>query len=195
MHTKRSRASRCVRGPAWTLALSALLLGCAPPADPDTDPSWLPLVLAEGWQPAPPGADPMADHAGAGAIACGEEDWHVELDGLEIETTRCNYAVLEQPLLEDLARGDTLRVRVWWQTLASPAPVEGHLALLVGGAPVWEERVAIPGPAAAREVTLASPVSAPAGTTVTFHLHNHGSNTWNLNELALQAPTGAPAGK
>lgn len=193
MHTDRPRASRCVRTPAWALAASALVLGCAtspPDSDPDPsiDPSWVPLVLAEEWQPAP--ADPMASHAGGDTIACGEADWHAELAGLEIETTRCNYAAVEQPLLADLVQGDQLRVRVWWARLASPEPVEGHLALFVGGALVWEEHVAIPGPAAARDVELASPVSAPAGTPVIFHLHNHGSNTWNLNEFALQAPAG-----
>jgi hypothetical protein len=187
MHTHRPRAPRCVRTLAWALACSALLPGCAASSDtPDPEPSWVPLVLAEEWQPA--AADPMASHAGADAIACGEQDWHAELAGLEIETTRCNYAAVEQPLLADLVQGDELRVRVWWQTLVSPAPVEGHLALFVGDALVWEEHVAIPGPAAARDVDLVSPVSAPAGTPVTFHLHNHGSNTWNLNEFALQAP-------
>ena len=189
MHTKRPRPRRCVRGPAWALACSALLLGCAAsPADPDTDPSWIPLVLAEAWQPAPAGADPMAHHADADAIACGEQDWHAELDGLEVETTRCNYASLQQPLLADLEQGAALRVRVWWQTLVSPEPVVGHLALFVGDQLVWEEHVPIPGPADVREVEFASPVSAAAGTTVTFHLHNHGSNTWNLNEVALRAP-------
>jgi hypothetical protein len=187
MHTHRPRAPRCVRTLAWALACSALLPGCAASSDPpDPEPSWVPLVLAEEWQPAP--ADPMASHAGADAIACGEQDWHAELAGLEIETTRCNYTAVEQPLLADLVQGDELRVRVWWQTLVSPAPVEGHLALFVGDALVWEEHVAIPGPAAARDVDLVSPVSEPAGTPVTFHLHNHGSNTWNLNEFALQAP-------
>lgn len=193
MYMQRPRASWCVRGSAWALASGALLLGCASPADPDLDPSWIPLVLPEDWQPAPAGDDPMAGHTGPDAIACGAGDWHAELGGLEIETTRCNYAVLEQPLLADLAAGDALRVRVWWQALVSPEPVEGHLALLVDGAPVWEQHVAIPGPAAAHEITLASPVSAPAGTTVTFHLHNHGSNTWNLNEFALQAPARSAA--
>jgi hypothetical protein len=190
MYTSRPRASRCVRTLARALAGSALVLGCAtPPADPDTDPSWVPLVLAEEWQPAP--EDPMAHHADGDTITCGEQDWHAELAGLEIETTRCNYAAVEQPLLADLVQGDELRVRVWWQTLVSPAPVEGHLALFVGGELVWEEHVAIPGPAAAHDIELASPVSAAAGTPVTFHLHNHGSNTWNLNEFALQAPARA----
>lgn len=187
MHTQRPRPWRCVRGSAWALACGALVLGCASSEDPDPTPAWVPLVLAEDWQPALAGADPIAHHTGADAIVCGEQDWHVELEGLEIETTRCNYASVQQPLLVDLAQGDELRVRVWWQALASPEPVDGHLALLVGDELVWEEHVAIPGPAAAHDVTLASPVSAPAGTTVTFHLHNHGSNTWNLNEFALQA--------
>lgn len=149
-------------------------------------------MLAEAWQPAPAGEDPMSHHLDADAIACGEQDWHVELEGLEIETTRCNYAVLQQPLLADLEQGSRLRVRVWWQTLVSPEPVDGHLAIFVDDQLVWEDHVAIPGPADAREIELASPVSAAAGTTVAFHLHNHGSNTWNLNELALQIPAASP---
>lgn len=187
MHTSRPRPWRRVRGRAWALSWCALVLGCAvAPADPDVDPTWVPLVRAGAWQAAP--ADPMAEHAGGDAIACGPGDWRVELDGLEIETTRCNYAVLAQPLLADIAAGDPLRLQVWWQTLASPAPVDGHLAVFVGDALVWEEHVAIPGPAAARDVAFDSPVTAAAGTTVTFHLHNHGSNTWNLNQLAALAP-------
>jgi hypothetical protein len=189
MHTKRPRPWRRVRRPGWALACSALLLGCAEsPAHPDTDLPWIPLVLAEAWQAAPAGTDPMGEHLDADAILCGEQDWHAELEGLEISTTRCNYAAVQQPLRADLEQGDTLRVRVWWQTLVTPEPVDGHLALFVGDQLVWEERVAIPGPADVREVELASPVAAPAGTRVAFHLHNHGSNTWNLNELALQAP-------
>jgi hypothetical protein len=188
MHTKRPRPWGCVRGPAWALTCNALLLGCSASPAPDTDSSWIPLVLPEAWQPAPAVADPMGHHLDADAIVCGEQDWHAELDGLEIETTRCNYAALQQPLLADLEEGSRLRVRVWWQTLVSPEPVDGHLTVFVDDQLVWEEHVAIPGPADVREVELASPVSAAAGATVSFHLHNHGSNTWNLNELALHAP-------
>ncbi|WP_224367688.1 hypothetical protein [Hyalangium versicolor] len=119
---------------------------------------------------------------------CGEQDWHAELDGLEVQTTRCNYATVRQPLLLDLKKGARLRVRVWWQALVSPAPVQGHMALLVGEHQVWEEHIKIPGPADTREVELSSPLAAKAGTLVTFHLHNHGSNTWNLNGFALQVP-------
>lgn len=185
--TKRPPLWRCAHRSAWALACGALVLGCASSDEPDPS-SWIPLVQAEDWQPAPAGTDPIGHHTGADVIPCGELDWHVELDGLEVETTRCNYASVQQPLLVDLKEGDELRVRVWWQALVSPEPVDGHLALLVGDQLAWEEYVAIPGPAAAHDLTLASPVSAPVGTTVTFHLHNHGSNTWNLNEFALQAP-------
>ncbi|WP_224242046.1 hypothetical protein [Hyalangium gracile] len=189
MHTTRPLPRRGALGPTWALACSALLIGCSAAPDPQTDTTWVPLVLAESWQPAPAGADPMAHPTGSDVLACGRQDWHPELDGLEIQTTHCNYAVVQQLLLRALRQGDPLRVRVWWQTLVSPEPVEGHLALLVGEHLVWEERVRIPGPAASREVELASPLSAPAGATVTFHLHNHGSNAWNLNEFALRAPS------
>lgn len=187
-----SRAWWGVRGVASALLCSVLVLACdASPADPINEPAWIPLVVAEAWEPVPPDADPFADHAGPDAIFCGERDWRVELGGLEIETTRCNHATVAQPLLTDVAPGDRLRVRVWWQTLVSPEPVEGHLVLAIDEQMVWEERVDIPGPASVREVEVASPVAAAAGAVVTFHLHNHGSNSWNLNELTLYAPAGA----
>lgn len=76
MRMNRPPAPQRVRAPAWALAGSALPLGCATSSepDPDTDRSWVPLVVAQGWQRAPAGADPMAHHAHTGAIASGERD-------------------------------------------------------------------------------------------------------------------------
>lgn len=193
MALPRRRSGICsfVGAPAWLLACSALALGCeGPPPDDDQEPTTIPLVTAEAWQAAPPEADPVDTNPGPDAIMCLELDWQVELGGLEIETTRCNYAVLQQPLLADIDVGARLRVLVWWHSLISVEPTEGHLAVAVGDQVIWEERIDIPGPADVRQLELSSPIAATAGTIVTLHLHNHGANTWNVNELALRVPSG-----
>ena len=85
----------------------------------------------------------------------------------------------------DLLEGDTLRLTAWWDRLASETPATGHLAVLVGGEPVWEEDVTIPGEADVRELDFEMPFDAEAGSPVVFHVHNHGYNTWRLQTLQV----------
>jgi hypothetical protein len=35
-------------------------------------------------------------------------------------------------------------------------------------------------------VAVPAPAAAPIGTTMVFHLHNHGSNAWNLAHLRVR---------
>lgn len=126
--------------------------------------------------------DPLADHRPEGAT-CSMADIDQEYGGVEIQTGACTYAQLVQPLLGDLAVGDDLRVVAWHQDLVADAPAQAHLALLVGGSLLWERHATVPGAAEAWDEHQASPLSAPAGTDVILHLHNHGANTWTLQSV------------
>ena len=153
----------------------------------ETEPRWRPLASNDAWQPDLAEVDPLPEHRPA-EVEC-TNGWYAESGGIEIDTGACNYLSLEQPLLAPLAAGDPVHLQLWWQSLASVEPAEGHLALLVDGELLWEEHVPIPGPAATRTLAFESPVDAPAGATVTLHLHNHGYNTWHFHELsALGSP-------
>lgn len=147
----------------------------------ETAPTWRSLVDNGAWQPDLAENDPAADHRPQ-TVVC-DLGWYVENGGIEIDTGECNYLSLRQPLLETLEPGDPLSLQVWWQTLASVEPAEGHLALFVDDERLWEELVPIPGPAEARTIEFQSPLAAPAGATLTLHLHNHGYNTWHFHEL------------
>lgn len=142
-----------------------------------------PLVFAEDWTATAAADDPLADHRPEPMI-CPSAAWGEELGVLEVSTGGCNYLSVEQPLAEPIAIGDPLRLQIWWQPLIAAAPAIGHLALLIDGELIWEAEVAIPGAADARSITFASPIAAEPGATVTFHLHNHGANSWTLAELA-----------
>jgi len=147
----------------------------------DALPTWRSLVHDDAWQPDLADDDPAPEHRPA-RVDC-EHGWWPESGGIEIDTGACNYLSLQQPLLDAIEPGDPLHLRLWWQSLASVDPAEGHLAIYVDGELLWEEHVPIPGPAAARTIDFASPLGTPAGATLTLHLHNHGYNTWHFHEL------------
>lgn len=142
------------------------------------------MVEAEDWVSVAVGDDPIAAHRPQ-PIICGAAPWRPEGGGIEVDTRGCNYVSVTQPLAVDVLEGDPLHVTAWWDRLASEEPATGHLAVLIGGAVVWEEYVSIPGEADIRDLEFDSPVDAEAGTPVVFHLHNHGYNTWRLQTLQV----------
>jgi hypothetical protein len=146
---------------------------------------WLPLAPADQWRETPAHADPLPEHR-PDIVACtggGEE-----FGALELSTATCNYASLEQTLTESIALGDPLHIELWWSGLFAPEPATAHLALLVDTTLLWEMEVEIPGPADARSIDFDSPIAADAGATLTFHLHNHGQNSWTLGALERGSP-------
>jgi hypothetical protein len=149
----------------------------------DTEaPSWRSLARNEAWQPDLPEDDPLPEHRPA-QVEC-DHGWALESGGIEVRTDQCNYLSLQQPLLAAIEPGDPLHLELWWQTLASVEPAQGHLALFVDDELLWEELVPLPGPADARSLEFPSPLRAPAGATLTLHLHNHGYNAWHFHELS-----------
>ncbi len=176
-------------------AMNLLTLGCDPEGEGETElvpdetalvAVWRPLVTAEGWRAIEDASrDPLSEHR-PDEVICTRLGWYPEDETLEVDTSACNYLSIEHGLLEAVEPGDVLRLELWWQTLISLEPAEGHLALWIDGEQVWEERVTIPGNADARDVELTMDRSAPAGAPVVFHLHNHGTNTWRLRGLSVQ---------
>jgi len=172
--------------------LITLLGGCRPQtAAEDTAPlEPLSLVAAELWAPLALDEDPLPTHQPA-EISCIEQSWFPEYEGLEIDTTGCNYLSLTQPLVLALTKGEPLSLLAWHQTLIADEgddsetgeTITGHMALLIDGAMVWEIEVPIPADAGLYEVTVEAPADAPQGAPTILHLHNHGYNTWQFAEL------------
>jgi hypothetical protein len=160
-------------------------------SDEQTDASAREVTLAsrEGWTLDQAETDPLAAHRDE-TTPCSVEALTVEATGFEISTEACNYASVTQPALEALHEADLLQFSVWWETLAALEPSEAHLALLVDGTVLWEDHVSIPGLADVRAVEVPVANDPPAESPVTFHLHNHGSNTWKIGDVML-VPSGA----
>jgi hypothetical protein len=108
-----------------------------------------------------------------------------EGDWIEIDTTVCSWVTMKAPALLPVEVGQELRIVVSHFDLAALAPARAELRLLLGDCDAWQKSVAIPRMAAVYEERLASPCALSAGSAVQFHLHNHGQNNYQLQELAI----------
>lgn len=131
--------------------------------------------------------DPLADHRPA-EVGCGVAGWYVEDEDLEIDTNFCNYLAISQPSLVAIEQGRGVRLGFYHFNLTSIDPALAHVALVVDKAILWEREIQIPGDAAVYELEFEAPFSAPAGSDLVFHLHNHGQNTWALRNLSAEQP-------
>ena len=146
------------------------------------------LTSNGAWSPVPVEEDPLAHDRPPGG-GCSEWNWFEEGGTLEVQTgLDCDYLSLRQPLLQDIKAGDHLRVVAWHSQLGFDEPATAHVALLLGGDILWEEYVAIPSGAGSWDMILQAQRDVPAGTPIIFHLHNHGSNAWNLLTIDARRP-------
>lgn len=171
----------CIRTQGITLSLFFALAAC----HSIEDHRWTPLTDSEAWAPTDSSQDPLVSHRPE-QVDCEAPGWSEELGAIEVDTGACNYLSLSQPALVELERGDELHASAWWQTLANVEPAAGHLAIYAGTDLLWEEEIPIPGPADARELSIPARRNYPAGTPITLHLHNHGTNTWNFETISVR---------
>ncbi|MFB6372434.1 MAG: hypothetical protein ABEN55_04870 [Bradymonadaceae bacterium] len=151
----------------------------------DSSPS---LVAIDAWQRVDADSDPLASHRPS-SVDCPESAVEREqLQGqqtLSISTERCNYYAVRQQTPVAIDSGDTLRIRVWHFELTHDESASAHVALALDGGVAWEKSIRLP---TDKGALLSGKWQAdrdyPAGTRVDFHLHNHGSNTWNFIEFS-----------
>lgn len=177
-----------------SLLLAFCLLGQACSRSDDTPPpakrvkrtptKSVPLVQKELWAPVEATTDPLASHRPA-VVECSRVGWIVEPQGFEIRTTYCNYGMFSQPSMVPVKPGDRIVAMLYHFDLASAEPATAHLALLLGPRVLWERQIEIPGKANAFNAEITADFSAPAGTPVYLHLHNHGRNEWTLASMGV----------
>jgi hypothetical protein len=177
-------------GPAFALACATPSAEEETNADSESGEGGEPgsLIDHPKWQVIDAADDPLADHRPE-MIDCGVAGWLIEenlLTGtntLEVRTNDCNYLAVAQPSVVALEQGQLVHVIFYHFDLVAPEPALAHVAILVDGQLLWEQEIAVPGDAAVYDVEFPSPISAELGSQVVFHLHNHGQNTWVLQDL------------
>ena len=143
------------------------------------------LALPMLWMPVAEDADPLALHRPAD-VNCPLGAWLLEPLGLEVNTQTCNYASFAQPSLVEVVPGARIVGSLYYFDLIAAEPATAHVALFIGAALIWEQEIAIPGPANAFTIDVPADLAAPMGTPVNFHLHNHGQNSWTFGALKVE---------
>lgn len=129
--------------------------------------------------------DPFVTELGA-APACDGPAFALEDQWLEIDTGLCNWVTLVAPARSAVAKGREVRLTVSHYDLEAPEPAQAQLLLSFDLCKAWSKQVPIPSAAAVYTESFESPCAIAAGADVYFHLHNHGQNNWQLQELAAR---------
>jgi len=143
------------------------------------------LVAPEAWSMLDASMDPFAGHRPA-EVTCDPDALDVDLGLFEVDTGLCDYLSAGQPSLTTVRAGEVIEVLMYHGSLTWWEGATAHVAVSIDGVVLWEETIGIP---AASEVYIAevpSPVAVSPGTPIVFHLHNHGSNTWNIGHIKVR---------
>lgn len=153
------------------------LAGCAEPVTAD-------LIDENAWSHVPDDADPFVD-LGPDERTCDPSGILVEDGLLEIDTLRCPWATVRQPLALDLEPGDVLSALVFHGPLVSDPPAEGRVLLQLGDRRIVDVTVPIPAATALYEPELVLDEPIARDTPIYFHVHNHGGNDWRMSHLRV----------
>ena len=140
---------------------------------------WVDLASGSGWRIADEYEDPYIA-ARDGRKPCSITDFGEEYGGIEVSTTYCDYATLIHPLNEAIRPGDLIELVMWHGPLVSERSAQGEINVSILGENLWSQALTIPGSAQSWHVTIEATFSAPEGTPLIFHVHNHGSNAYTL---------------
>ncbi len=149
-------------------------------------PSAYTIVPYDAWTAVERDADPFVTDASV-VPTCSGPGFYPEpdLSWLEIDTGECSWVTIEAAAAVPVEKQDSLRLVVSHYDLTAPQPARAELDLRFGDCKVWSKTVEIPGAAAVYTEEVKSPCSSAEGDSVFFHLHNHGQNTWQLQELSV----------
>jgi hypothetical protein len=171
---------------AWIgLGVASALGGCSNHADPAPTTSYQPLVLLSDWSSVSRDEDPFVTDAAAAPACVGpgfiiENDYH----WLEVDTGLCNWVTLKASAESAVTEGQQLQLIVSHYDLNAAAPAEAELRLSFEDCDAWSQAIPIPSAANVDKEQFASPCVLKAGGSVLFHLHNHGQNTYQLQDLS-----------
>lgn len=174
--------------PCFLFPIMILIAACVEPneeSELNIEPSsWQKMVTGDQWRILASDFDPFIGQQSS-RKACGILDYAPEYDGVEISTKFCDYMSLVQLLSFDIKAGEILRLNIWHSILLNNSSVNGLISIQIADQEIWTQSLNIPGPAESWTLEFASPRDFETGDRVIFHVHNHGANSYTLNELSV----------
>ena len=174
---------RCIVSLTALLTLIACADTPAPPPPPPASGTWVPPF---DWVLAAPSRAPFAaarpDDTPCDPSAHGPE----ALGGVwvySIETEACPWITLSQPTALPARGGEHVHVASWHFELIAPEPAMGHVRFATDQGVLITTDVPIPSPGGLLILEHTLEIDIPEGTELTFHLDNHGANSWHLVDV------------
>ncbi len=100
----------------------------------------------------------------------------------------CNWITLEQPSLRAIRAGDQVEIRAFHDALTAPIPGEARMSFVIEDELGFDEHALIPSDSDFPTQTWTASKDYPAGTTLLWHVDNHGSNEYLLIEVNVLLP-------
>jgi hypothetical protein len=145
------------------------------------------LTDNESWQGYPASLDPLSDHQPA-MINCPDVAWFPEGNVLDIETSFCNYLLVQQPSKAAVPAGSELELELRYFDLRAAEAATAHLAFLFDRDVQWELSIPIPSDGAENRWRFRATRGLAAGEPIRLHLHNHGTNSWLIGKVLAWVP-------
>lgn len=144
------------------------------------------LIDHTKWAQVAEADDPLADHRPEGAYCDLENGTLMHPSGtFDVIMDYCPYFMAGQPSLADVSEGDCIEIPFLHGDLISPEGGIAHVALLFGADVFWERNFPIPSAANVAYSYWSATADIPAGTPISYHVHNHGPNMYALGDVAI----------
>ena len=153
------------------------ILGCS--AEKNSVQDDVPWIELSSWQQLDLTLDPLSEHQPE-TIDCQLQAFRMEFEQLEIQTEFCNYAALSFQTQKELSADTQLEALLLHTGLWALEESTAHFAFFVDDELFWEEHPPIPSDSDFFFVERSLSRTVPSGSTVVFHLHNHGVNDWKI---------------
>jgi len=204
-----------VRGWLIAALASAATSGCSNSEETSHARKTGPLIDQHAWVLLDAADDPFASDRPA-EVVCPQGKAITEnfggVDSFEVDTSGCNYASAGQPSLLPVRAGDTIYLEGWRGATPNRPAAEAHIGISLNGKVLFDKRYPIPWPCGGTLCQIACAAGdgsdaqnfteppcdravqpyvvveedAPQGSTIVFHVHNHGNNKYGLIRMDLK---------
>jgi len=164
--------------------LLAISLGLTPGCSAQPSPNSLDVSLVDhlAWATTVDSSTALATHR-PDEVNCPDSSWREEDGSLEVDTSTCNYLALSQPAAAEVRRGQPIHIVLWHDRLDAEDEGEAHIAITLKDEVLWEQFIPIPSEAVIYDQEVDSGTNLSQGEPIGLHLHNHGSNSWNVLKI------------
>ena len=144
------------------------------------------ILFSDAWLQVGAEDDPFASHR-PDPVLCAGDGFLIEDTVVEVDTDTCNYVTLTQPIDAKIGSGDQIDALLWHSLLYAYTEddVSAHVAIYIGEHPLFDQLLPLPQSASVYDIQVTATFEAPAGTPAYLHVHNHGSNTYDLGYVRV----------